>query len=232
MRVALIVPAAGRGTRFGTKVKKPYAELAGRPSFLGTLDRCAPLEAITCRILVVSQDDLDFVQCNYRHQLDDLGVDHLVAGGRHRHDSVAAGLAHVPDDCDLVAVHDAVRPLVPIRAIVEAFAVAEQIGVACVGMPVHDTVKRVADDGYIVEETVPRKQLWTAQTPQVFRTGLLRQAYQRLHIFPATATDDAQLVEALGYPVAMVEGSRENIKITTPADLQLAEAYLAVTHQQ
>ena len=231
MRAALIIPAAGRGTRFGTKVKKPYAELAGRPIFLRTLDRFTTLEAITCRILVVSQDDLDFVQCNYQHDLDDLGVDHLVPGGRHRHDSVTAGLAHVPQDCDLVAVHDAVRPLVPMRAIVEALAVAEQIGAACVGMPVHDTVKRVAD-GHIVEETIPRKQLWTAQTPQVFRTALLRQAYQRLYTFPAAATDDAQLVEALGHPVAMVEGSRENIKITTSADLHLAEAYLAVTHQQ
>ena len=85
MRAALIIPAAGRGTRFGTKVKKPYAELAGRPIFLRTLDRFTPLEAITCRILVVSQDDLDFVQCNYQHDLDDLGVDHLVPGGRHRH---------------------------------------------------------------------------------------------------------------------------------------------------
>jgi len=231
MRAALIIPAAGRGSRFGAKVKKPYAELAGRPIFLRTLDRFTPLEAITCRILVVSQDDLDFVQCNYQKELADLGVDHLVPGGRQRHDSVAAGLAHVPQDCDLVAVHDAVRPLVPLRAIVEALAVAEQIGAACVGMPLQDTVKRVAD-GDIVEQTIPRKRLWVAQTPQVFRTALLRQAYQRLHTFPGTVTDDAQLIEALGYPVAMVEGSRENIKITTPADLHLAQAYLAVTHQQ
>lgn len=231
MRAALIIPAAGRGSRFGAKVKKPYAELAGRPIFLRTLDRFSRLEAITCRILVVSQDDLDFVQCNYQKELADLGVDHLVPGGLHRHDSVAAGLAHVPQDCDLVAVHDAVRPLVPLRAIVEALAVAEQIGAACVGMPLQDTVKRVAD-GDIVEQTIPRKRLWVAQTPQVFRTALLRQAYQRLHSFPGTVTDDAQLIEALGYPVAMVEGSRENIKITTPADLRLAQAYLAVTHQQ
>ncbi|NIA21529.1 MAG: 2-C-methyl-D-erythritol 4-phosphate cytidylyltransferase [Anaerolineaceae bacterium] len=230
MKAALIIPAAGQGSRFAAKVKKPYAELAGRPIFLRTLDRFRRLEAITCRILVVSPDDLDFVQCNYHKDLEALGVDHLVAGGLQRYDSVTAGLDQVPQDCDLVAVHDAVRPLVPLRAIVEALNVAEQIGAACVGMPLHDTLKRVTD-GDIVEETVPRSSLWAAQTPQVFRTALLRQAYQRLHTFPGTVTDDAQLVEAMGHPVAMVEGSRENIKITTPADLHLAEAYLAVTHE-
>jgi 2-C-methyl-D-erythritol 4-phosphate cytidylyltransferase len=136
----------------------------------------------------------------------------------------------VPDECDLVAVHDAVRPLVPLRAIVEALSVAEVVGAACVGMPVHDTIKRVGE-GDIVDETIPRESLWAAQTPQVFRTQLIRLAYQRLHTFPGTVTDDAQLVEALGLPVAMVEGSRANIKITTPADLHLAEAYLAQVNE-
>ncbi|HOI55392.1 MAG TPA: 2-C-methyl-D-erythritol 4-phosphate cytidylyltransferase [Phycisphaerae bacterium] len=230
MRAALLIPAAGQGLRFGSHVKKPYIELAGRPVFLRTLDRFRDVEAITCRILVIGPDDLDFVRCNYQHELDTLGVAHLVCGGRERYDSVVAGLACVPEACDLVVVHDAVRPLVPLRAIVEALTVAERIGAACVGMPVHDTIKRVTD-GDIVEETIPRKSLWAAQTPQVFRTALLRQAYERLHAFPGTVTDDAQLVEALGHPVAMVEGSRANIKITTPADLPLAEAYLAQIHE-
>jgi len=227
-RTALIVPAAGSGARFGGQIKKPYAELAGRPIFLRTLDRFANVEAITCRILVVSPEDLDFVRCNFLHELERLGVGCLVPGGSQRHDSVRAGLDHVPEDCSLVAVHDAVRPLVPLRAVVEVLRVAEQIGAACVGVAIHDTVKRTAA-GDIVERTLPREHLWQAQTPQVFRTELLRQAYARLHAFPGTATDDAQLVEAIGQPVAMVEGGRENLKITTLADLHLAEAWLAAT---
>ena len=225
-RAALIIPAAGRGSRFGSHVKKPYAELSGRPILLHTLARFADIEAITCRILVVSAEDVDFVRCNFGPELERLGVQHIVPGGRERHDSVVAGLAHVPAECELVAIHDAVRPLVPRRAIVEALQVAEQIGAACVGLPVHDTVKRVGP-GAIVRETVPRQDLWLAQTPQAFRTALLRQAYARLHLFPGVATDDCQLLEALGHPVAMVEGARENLKITTPADLVMAEAWLA-----
>jgi len=227
-RTALIVPAAGAGSRFGGPIKKPYADLAGRPILLRTLDRFAGLDAIARRVVLVSADDLDFVRCNLLHELERLGVDCLVPGGTERHDSVRAGLAHVGDDCTLVAVHDAVRPLVPLKAVVEALRVAEQVGAACVGIPMHDTVKRVGQ-GDIVAETLPRERLWQAQTPQVFRTELLRQAYARARALPGTATDDAQLVEALGHPVAMVEGGRENLKITTTADLHLAEAWLKAT---
>jgi 2-C-methyl-D-erythritol 4-phosphate cytidylyltransferase len=225
---ALIIAAAGRGRRFGGHIKKPYAELAGRPILLRTLDRFAPLEAITCRILVVAPDDLEFVRCNFLSDLRQLRVDQIVPGGQERYDSVSNALKHVPDDCPLVAVHDAVRPLVPLKAILEALRAAEQIGAACVGVPCQDTVKRTGE-GDIVEETLSRHRLWLVQTPQVFRTALLKLAYGRLHTFPGAATDDAQLVEALGHPVAMVEGGRENIKITTAADLELAEAWLRAT---
>lgn len=229
-RAALILPAAGSGSRFGGHIKKPYAELAGRPIFLRTFDRFADVDAIVCRILVVAPDDLDFVRCNFLHELRRLGVGHILPGGRRRYDSVRAGLDHVPDDCNLVAVHDAVRPLVPLKAVVEAMRAAERIGAACVGVPVHDTVKR-ADESHVVQETTSREHLWLVQTPQVFRTGLLKQAYAQLHTFPGTVTDDAQLVEALGHPVVMVEGARENLKITTSADLHLAEAWLRATGQ-
>lgn len=229
-RAALILPAAGSGSRFGGHIKKPYADLAGRPIFLRTLERFAAVEAVTCRILVVSHDDLDFVRCNFGAELDALSVDHVIAGGRQRYDSVRAGLDCVPDDCPLVAIHDAVRPLVPLEAVTEALRVAEQIGAACVGLPVHDTIKRVTE-GDIVTETLMRDDLWQVQTPQVFRAAIIRQAYERLHTFPGTLTDDAQLVEALGHPVAMVPGAPENLKITRPADLRLAELWLRATTQ-
>ncbi len=200
-------------------------ELAGRPLFLRSLGRFVEIEPITCRILVVAPEDIDYVKCNFGGELRRLSVDHVVAGGTQRHDSVAAGLNRVPERCALVAIHDAVRPLVPARAIRESLAVAEQIGAACVGVPAHDTIKRTGT-GDIVEETLPRQGLWLVQTPQVFRTEILRAAYIKLHTFPGAATDDAQLVELLGHPVAMVAGACENMKVTTRADLRLAEAWL------
>jgi 2-C-methyl-D-erythritol 4-phosphate cytidylyltransferase len=226
MRAALIIAAAGRGTRFGSQVKKPYVELGGRAIFLRTLDRFAAVQEIVCRIVVVSPEDLDFVRASYGAELERLGVGRVVAGGRERYDSVSAGLAAVPEECELVAIHDAVRPLVPVAAVREALEVAERIGAACVGLPVTETVKRATSEG-IIEATVPREGLWAAQTPQIFRTALVRLAYERRGKFAGALTDDAQLVEALGHPVAMVAGSRENIKITTPEDLRLAEAMLA-----
>ena len=222
---ALIVPAAGSGSRFGGSVRKPYADLAGRPILLRTFDCFAAVESIRQRILVVAPADLDLVRKTYGDELARLGVDTIIPGGKERCDSVRAALAHVRDDCLLVAIHDAVRPLVPLKAVTEALRMAEQIGAACVGVPMHDTVKR-ADKNRIVLETPSRDGLWLVQTPQVFRTGLIRQAYQRLGAIRGTVTDDAQLVEALGHPVVMVEGGRENLKITTPADLALAEAWL------
>jgi 2-C-methyl-D-erythritol 4-phosphate cytidylyltransferase len=222
---ALIIPAAGSGSRFGGAVRKPYAELNGRAVLLRTLDRFADIEAITCRILVVAPQDLDMVTARFGDDLAALGVGHVVPGGRQRYDSVRAALERVPEECRLVAVHDAVRPLVTRRTVLEALRVAEQIGAACVGVPVHDTVKRTGE-GRVVRETPSRDDLWLVQTPQVFRTGLLRQAYQRLGDHQGPVTDDAQLVEALGHPVVMVEGGRENLKITTPEDLRLAEAWL------
>jgi len=222
---ALIIPAAGSGTRFGGPVRKPYADLAGRAILLRTFDRFAAVEQICQRILVVAPADLDVVHKTYGDELSRLGVDAIIPGGKERYDSVRAGLDLVRDECDLVAIHDAVRPLVPLRAVTEALRLAEKIGAACVGVPVHDTVKR-ADASGIVLETPPRDGLWQVQTPQVFRTGLIRQAYERLGQFRGKVTDDSQLVEALGHPVVMVEGGRENLKITTPADLALAEAWL------
>jgi 2-C-methyl-D-erythritol 4-phosphate cytidylyltransferase len=224
-RVALIIPAAGSGSRFGGPVRKPFADLAGRAILLRTFDRFAAVEQIRQRILVVAPADLDLVRETYGNELSRLGVDVIIPGGKERYDSVRAGLDLVRDECDLVAIHDAVRPLVPLRAVAEALRLAEQIGAACVGVPVHDTVKR-ADANGIVLDTPPRDGLWQVQTPQVFRTGLIRQAYERLDRFRGKVTDDSQLVEALGHPVVMVEGGRENLKITTPADLALAEAWL------
>lgn len=221
-RVALILPMAGRGTRFGGPTPKPYLPLAGRPVFLRTLERFANLPEVVFRLIAVAAEDVRDVQRKYADDLAALKVDLVVAGGAERFDTVRLALQNVPESCDLVAVHDAVRPLVPQRAIIQAFDAAERIGAACVGVPLIDTLKRTTADDIVIE-TIPRDRLWQIQTPQVFRRNLLLAAYEQLGSVHGPVTDDCRLLEEMGYPVAMVPGSRENLKITTPDDLRMAE---------
>jgi len=145
-----------------------------------------------------------------------------VRGGERRRDSVRAGLDALAD-CDYVVVHDGARPLVTKALIDAALAGARETGAALCAVPVSDTVKRT-DDAGLVRSTVSRAGLWLAQTPQAFRTELLLRAHEATEI---DATDDAALVELLGEPVRVVMGSPRNLKVTTPADLRLAEALLA-----
>ncbi len=145
-----------------------------------------------------------------------------VAGGAERQDSMRAGLTVLPADVELVAIHDAARPLVLPRDIARVVAAAERSGAALLAVPVRDTLKRVRD-GRVVE-TPPREGLWAAQTPQVFRAGLLREALAKAEADGFQGTDDAQLVERLGCAVEIVEGDPSNLKITWPADLAWAEA--------
>lgn len=144
----------------------------------------------------------------------------LVEGGVERQDSIANALKKVPADTDLVIVHDGARPLAARGMIDSAIEAAERFGAAVVGVPVKDTIKHVSDDGFI-QKTPDRDFLWKVQTPQVFRYNIIKEAYARAS---HKATDDSKLVEDLGYKVKMVMGSYENIKITTPEDLIIAEA--------
>jgi 2-C-methyl-D-erythritol 4-phosphate cytidylyltransferase len=149
----------------------------------------------------------------------------IVLGGKERFDSVANALQRVADEADFVAVHDAVRPCLQAEQIDAVFAAAAAVGAAVLAVPVTDTLKRADAKGRI-EATVSRDRLWLAQTPQVFRKDWLIEAYARRGQLGQAITDDAQLVEAAGHPVQIVEGDPSNIKITTRADLQLAEAIL------
>ena len=223
--VALLVPAAGLGTRMGGR--KTFLHLGGRPLLFHTLDRFAPFRRRLCQtIIILHPDDMD-AACDAwgATLLGAYGVTDIVPGGARRQDSVRAGLACVGVEAELVAIHDAVRPFVATRAIAAAFEAAEAVGAAIVAAPMKPTVKRVAD-GRIVD-TIDRGDLWGAQTPQVFRRRLILKAFDAAERDGVDATDDAQLVERLGQPVAIVPGSDLNLKVTTPEDLKLAEAILA-----
>jgi 2-C-methyl-D-erythritol 4-phosphate cytidylyltransferase len=228
-RFAVILPAAGKSTRFTNKnYKKQYAPLDGRAVWLHSADRFLNRSDVAQVILVISPEDRELFNFKFASNVAILGID-VVEGGAERADSVEKALARVKPDADYVCVHDAARPCLAEEWIDRVFAAAEKSGAAITALPIAGTIKRVgkAPGGdQRITETVPREGLWEAQTPQVFRRELLLEAYAKRAGFKAT--DDAQLVERLGHDVTIVPGSPLNLKIATSQDLKLAEQALKV----
>jgi len=204
---------------------KVFMPLAGRPVLAHTLERFAAVESVVEVVVAAPAACLAEARKQFGETVTAGRPLIFVAGGEDRVESVARALAATDPKTDLVAVHDAVRPLIRPAVIREAFRAAADHGGAVVGWPVDHTVKRVADGRRIVE-TVPRGGLWIAQTPQVFRRDCLTRAYAARDRAGPGITDDAQLVEVLGQEVVMVYGDAANLKITTPEDLRLCEALL------
>lgn len=223
-KVAVIIVAAGKGERFnGGKENKVFAKIDGRPLFLRSVEQFVNREDVCQTILVISPADQDFVKEKFGANLGFLGVQRAV-GGTRRCDSVANGLAAVREDADLIAIHDAARPCVSTEMIDAVFAEAGKAGAAILAAPLRGTIKR-ASGANVVDETLPREGLWEAQTPQVFRRSVILEAYEK-RSQDLDATDDALLVETTGFPVTLVESDFSNLKITVPADLNLATAIL------
>jgi 2-C-methyl-D-erythritol 4-phosphate cytidylyltransferase len=230
-RFAVILPAAGKSSRFRDKEsrfrdkeKKVFASLDGRAVWLRSAELFVNRDDVAQCLVVVAAEDREKFTSRYGAHLGLLGVQ-VVTGGAERFDSVANALAVVRDDCDCVAIHDAARPCLTAELIDTVFGAAARTGAALLAVPVSDTLKRSDDQGR-VEATLPRRGLWLAQTPQVFRRDWLADAYARRASLGRDVTDDAQLVEAAGHPVYLVTGSTGNIKITTREDLALAAAVL------
>jgi 2-C-methyl-D-erythritol 4-phosphate cytidylyltransferase len=223
--VAVVIPAAGRSSRFGGVEKKPFVSLDGRPVWQRSAELFWNRPDVSRVYLVLSPDDRGDFRARFGHLIAFANVE-LVDGGAERFESVANALAKIPADVALVAVHDAVRPLGTPGLIDAVFAAAAEHGAALPALPVADTLKRVEPGTNRVLGTTPRAGLWQAQTPQVFRRDWLLDAYARRAAAPQPVTDDAQLVEAAGYPVVVVPGPATNFKITTREDLALAELVL------
>jgi 2-C-methyl-D-erythritol 4-phosphate cytidylyltransferase len=224
--VVALVPAAGRGLRMGGSVPKQFLSLGGEPLIVQSLRILQAAPVVDQIILAVPSVDIEYCENEIvsRHRFTK--VTKVVAGGAERQDSVRYALAQVFPDTDIVLIHDAVRPFVTLRMIAEVVAAARKNGAAIIALPMRDTVKQVRTDGTI-ERTVDRTPLWLAQTPQAFRRDWIETAHKKAHAEGIRATDDAFLVEWLGYSVAVVEGSGENIKVTRPEDLVIGEAILA-----
>lgn len=224
MRVAAVLVAAGRGERFGHALPKAFAPLAGRPLLLRAAEALSAAPEVDCVVPVVPASALEGFDAFLAKFGAPLGLAPAVAGGAERQDSVRAGVDALPPEFDWVAVHDAARALVRPEAVSRVVAAAARSGAAILGAPVRDTLKRVSE-GRIVE-TPDRSAFWAAQTPQVFRVELLREALAKAEAAGYQGTDDAALVERLGVPVHVVEGDPDNLKLTHPEDLAMAERIL------
>ena len=219
--VGAIIVAAGSSTRMAG-VDKTFAPLLGKPLIAHTIDRFEEFSPVTQIILVLAAGSLDIG----RSMVQERGyrkVSHVCAGGARRQDSVRAGLEAL-EPCRWVMVHDGARPGLDTALLQRGLAAvsASPHGAAIAGVPVKDTIKVVDVDG-VVKDTPSRETLWAAQTPQVFGYDLLCRAHAE---FEGDATDDAMMVEALGYQVSVFPGSYENLKVTTPEDLAVVEAVL------
>jgi 2-C-methyl-D-erythritol 4-phosphate cytidylyltransferase len=223
-RFAVLLPAAGRSSRFRDKEKKPFTHLDGRAVWLHAAEQFITRDQVMQCIIIIAPEDHEVFRRRFGHNVAFMNV-HVAEGGAERFESIAKGLSLVKPEADFVAIHDAVRPCLTKAMIDAVFSRAEKSGAALLAVPVTDTVKQV-DAQQRIEKTVSRRGLWLAQTPQVFRRDWLADAYARRSELGRDITDDAQLVEAAGHPVHVVEGSASNLKITTKADLFLAEAIL------
>jgi 2-C-methyl-D-erythritol 4-phosphate cytidylyltransferase len=223
-KFAVILPAAGRSSRFRDKEKKPFAILDGRAVWLRSAELFVTRDDVCQTILVVAPEDMELFRRRFTANIAFMEIN-IVEGGAERFESVANALAKLKPEAEFVAVHDAVRPCLTQELINTIFGHAQKTGAALLAMPVNDTLKQV-DAQHRIQATVPRQGLWLAQTPQVFRRDWLLEAYAKRGQLGKEITDDAQLVEAAGHPVHVVDGPATNIKITTKHDLILAEAVL------
>ncbi|HTU43178.1 MAG TPA: 2-C-methyl-D-erythritol 4-phosphate cytidylyltransferase [Candidatus Aquilonibacter sp.] len=241
MKVFVIIPAAGLGTRMApipagaTPRSKQFTELGGIPILIHTIRKFAGVEAVSEIWIALRENEI----AGFRSQLENEAKDVLgkkinfVVGGEHRQQSVENALKEISASSeDIVLVHDAVRPFVTREIIEEVIAAAQKYGAAIAGMPAVDTVKQVerTADGALIKATIPRAGIVLAQTPQGFRYGVIKKAFDEASADGFLGTDEASLVERSGHEVAVVMGSPRNIKITAPSDMELAEFYLKTSH--
>ncbi|HYS16923.1 MAG TPA: 2-C-methyl-D-erythritol 4-phosphate cytidylyltransferase [Candidatus Binatia bacterium] len=218
-RVAVVIPAGGVGARFGGRVPKQFIRLRRIPIVTMTVGHFTRHPAVTAIVVAAPEPHVERTRRALAPVARRAPLT-VVPGGRTRQDSVWLALQAVPDDAEIVVVHDAVRPLITRRLIDAVVSAGAASGAAICALPITETVKRVRDD--IVDATLDRSGLWAVQTPQAFRADLLREAHEKARRDGVVGTDDAMLVERLGHPVRVVCGLADNVKITTPEDLRRA----------
>lgn len=224
MFVSVIIAAAGNSTRYGTGKSKQFLILDNTPVLIKSIQAFEEIDDVKEIIVTARKQDFEVIE-DFIAQYGVRKVKHIVEGGDTRQDSIYAAVKKVDEKADLVAVHDGARPLIKRKVIESVIQKADEVDAAACAVPVKDTIKIIDSSGKIVT-TPERDALRAVQTPQVFRLSLYKEAIEKAVSDGKQYTDDCQLVESMGYPVYLVDGDYENIKITTPDDLLVAEKFL------
>lgn len=233
-KLIAVIPAAGAGKRLGLGINKAFAMLKGAPLLVHCLKMLADTNLVKRAVVVLAPQEVDdgrSLLAAYQTEYFSTLPFEVVAGGKERQDSVANALAAIPENDGYIAVHDGARPFAGKEVFARTLASAIEFGAAIAAVPVKNTIKVINDKGEVVD-TPQRSTLQAVQTPQIFSTSLLKQAYAELAAHPAVVTDDASVVERLGHKVVVALGRYENIKITTPEDLVFAENLLAAQEDE
>ncbi|NLK97596.1 2-C-methyl-D-erythritol 4-phosphate cytidylyltransferase [Defluviitalea saccharophila] len=222
----VIIPAAGKGKRMGTQMNKQYLELGGKPIIVHTIEKFDQSPRIHEIIIVTSKEEMEYFKKEIVSKYHFNKPLKVVAGGKERQESVYNGLKNISPEAEIILIHDGARPFVSLEEIEKSVEGAREYGSCVIGVRVKDTIKICNEEGYI-ESTPRREGLWAVQTPQSFQTSIILEAHKKAEEDHFLGTDDATLVERLGYPIKILEGGYQNIKITTPDDLTIGEVILS-----
>lgn len=220
----VVIVAAGTGSRMKKDINKQFIKLNNKEILAHTIDKFYNNENIDDIVVVIKKDEEEYFNKNIKDKYGFINIK-LAYGGNERQDSVFNGIKLLKKECDIVLIHDGARPFVTDDIIKKSINEANNHNAIVVGVKVKDTIKVVNDDGNIVD-TPNRSYLWAVQTPQVFKYDIITKAYEYAYNNNYYGTDDAMLVERIGYNVKMIEGSYNNIKITTQEDLEFGEQIL------
>ena len=220
--VSAVVVAAGKGTRMKSNFNKLYLSLDGIPVLAKTLLSLENSKRVNEIVLVVNESEIEYCYKNFIEQYDIKKVKSVVEGGFDRQESVYNGIVATNEEADIILIQDGARPFIKEKYIEDSIEGALEYGAACIGVRVKDTIKQVDNDGIIIDSP-DRDRLWPIQTPQAFKRNVIFEGHGMAIADGFRGTDDSVLAERIGYQVKMVEGDYENIKITTPIDLEIAK---------
>jgi len=225
MKIVALIAAAGKGKRMNARISKPFIPIFGKPILAYTIEKFERCKLIDKIYLTVNSEEKELCSRNIIIEYNFSKVQELVDGGETRQDSIYNGLRALDKDTDIVVIHDGARPLIKETIIQDSIETAQKYGAAITAIPIKDTVKKCGKD-FFINKTLNREEIWRAQTPQTFKYDLILSAYNRAYKYKYLATDDAAIVERYGNKVKLIIGSEENIKITTPFDIIVAENFL------
>lgn len=225
MKIVALIAAAGKGKRMNTRISKPFIPIFGNPILAYTIEKFEKCKLIDKVYLTVNSEEKELCSRNVIIKYNFSKVQELVDGGETRQDSVYNGLKALDKDTDIVVIHDGARPLIEETLIRDSIEKAQKYGAAIAAIPIKDTVKK-SENNFFINKTLNREEIWRAQTPQTFKYDLILPAYHKAYKDKYLATDDAAILERYGHKVKLIIGSEENIKITTPFDIIVAENFL------